>query len=562
MTTDSLSTTDWDLETDVVVLGSGGSGLIAALTASDSGARVIVLEKSPMIGGTTAISGGIVWVPNNPHMRPLGRKDSRTDALAYLESLSLGVMDMAMATAFIDQAPLMIEYLEAQTPVHFHVALGYPDYHPENPGGKPDGGRSLDPDLFSFAQLGPWQHRILNRGTDLHPQAPVIPFTLNESMGLSQVDAEMLAQRAADDQRGMGQALVGSLLQGCLNKGVDVRTGVRARELIREGNEVIGVLADLLADGGTQALRIRAHRGVILATGGFEWNRELVSAFLRGPLDGPASPSTNEGDGLLMAMALGAALGNMSEAWWMPTIPIPNDSIDGKPLFRLCLSERTLPGSLIVNMKGRRFANEAANYNDIGRAFHTFDPTHFAFENNPAWLLFDNDFLLRYPIAGFGPNTEKPEGLLRSANTLEALAGLIKVPSETLSATVHRFNANAVEGVDPDFQRGVSRYDAWNGDRSRAGAAATLGPMQTAPFHALPLVAGALGTKGGPKTDVNGRVLDVRGRSIPGLYAVGNAMAGSTGMVYGGAGGTLGPALTFGWLAGKDAAARIPGRND
>lgn len=553
-----MTSSAWDMETDVVVLGSGGSGLIAALTAGDAGARTMVLEKSEMIGGTTAISGGIVWVPNNPQMKQLGLHDSRADALAYLESLSLGVMDMAMAAAFIDQAPLMIEYLEAHTPVHFHVALGYPDYHPENPGGKPDGGRSLDPDLFAFAQLGPWQHRILNRGTDLHPQAPVIPLTLNESMGLSPVDAGMFAQRSEQDQRGMGQALVGSLLQGCLDKGVDVRTGIRARELIREGQNVVG----LIAEQGAQTLRIRAHRGVILATGGFEWNRELVSAFLRGPLDGPASPPTNEGDGLLMAMALGAALGNMSEAWWMPTIPIPDDSIDGNPLFRLCLSERTLPGSLIVNMKGRRFANEAANYNDIGRAFHTFDPTHFAFENNPAWLLFDNDFLRRYPIAGFGPNTEKPAGLIRSASTLEALAELIGVPSETLSATVLRFNANAARGVDPDFQRGVSRYDAWNGDRTHAGAAATLGPMQTAPFHALPLAAGALGTKGGPKTDVNGRVLDVRGRTIPGLYAVGNAMAGSTGMVYGGAGGTLGPALTFGWLAGKDAAARIPGRND
>ena len=553
-----MTSAAWDMETDVVVLGSGGSGLIAALTAADAGARTMVLEKSEMVGGTTAISGGIVWVPNNPHMRQLGLQDSRADALAYLESLSLGVMDMAMAAAFIDQAPLMIEYLEAHTPVHFHVALGYPDYHPENPGGKPDGGRSLDPDLFPFAQLGPWQHRILNRGTDLHPQAPVIPLTLNESMGLSPVDAGMFAQRSEQDQRGMGQALVGSLLQGCLDKGVDVRTGIRARELIREGQNVVG----LLAEQGAQTLRIRAHRGVILATGGFEWNRELVSAFLRGPLDGPASPPTNEGDGLLMAMALGAALGNMSEAWWMPTIPIPDDSIDGYPLFRLCLSERTLPGSLIVNMKGRRFANEAADYNDIGRAFRTFDPTHLSFENNPAWLLFDNDFLRRYPIAGFGPNIEKPEGLIRSASTLDALAELISVPSETLSATVLRFNANAAQGVDPDFQRGVSRYDAWNGDRTHAGAAATLGPMQTAPFHALPLVAGALGTKGGPKTDVNGRVLDVRGRTIPGLYAVGNAMAGSTGMVYGGAGGTLGPALTFGWLAGKDAAARIPGRND
>jgi succinate dehydrogenase/fumarate reductase flavoprotein subunit len=553
-----MTSAPFDVQTDVLVLGSGGSGLTAALRAREAGAKVLVLEKAQRIGGTTAMSGGILWVPNNPHMAALGVTDSREEALAYLDSLSLGVMDMTMAAAFVDNAPDMIRWLEAHSPLRFTVASGYPDYHPENPGGKPQGGRSLDPALFSFRRLGAWAGRIGGKQTDLHPQAPVVPLSLLESLGRQAVDAGTVAERRQQDVRGMGLALVGALVLGCIERNIPIHTGVRAKELIQQDGEITGVIAE--RDGNPW--RIRARRGVILATGGFEWNPELVKSFLRGPLDGPASAPENEGDGLLMAMSLGAALGNMSEAWWMPTIRIPDDTIQGKALYRLCLMERTLPGSLIVNRKGRRFANEAANYNDIGRAFHTFDPTEFAFENNPAWLIFDNRFLREYPLAGYGPGAPKPRGLVRSGTDLRRLAAEIDVPGDALTQTVERFNTFAATGQDPDFHRGVSAYDGFNGDRTRTGAAATLGTCSEAPFHAIQLVAGALGTKGGPRTDVNGRVLHVTGRVIPGLYAVGNAMAGSTGMVYGGAGGTLGPALTFGWLAGADAAARLPGRND
>jgi len=260
-------------------------------------------------------------------------------------------------------------------------------------------------------------------------------------------------------------------------------------------------------------------------------------------------------------MQVGAKLDNMSEAWWMPTIPVPGDSVRGRPLYRLCLAERTLPGSIMVNGKGRRFVNEAANYNDIGRAFHTFDPTHFAFENNPAWLVFDERFRSRYPIAGFQPN-QAPEGLIESAATLGELADRIGVDPATLEDTVDRFNQYVSVGRDPEFLRGVSVYDRYNGDSTQTGPARTLGPLREGPYHAVRVVSGALGTKGGPKTNTRGRVLDLAGRPIPGLYAAGNAMAGPTGMVYGGAGGTLGPALTFGYLAGRDAAMAGVGRND
>jgi succinate dehydrogenase/fumarate reductase flavoprotein subunit len=550
-------TDHWEREADVVVLGSGAAGLAAAIAAHDEGASVLLLEKADLIGGTTATSGGIVWVPNNPHMAALGLTDSTDDAMAYLESLSLGVMDMALARTFVETAPAMIRDLEARTPLRFHVAAGYPDYHPEHPGGKPQGGRSLDPDLFPFARLGEWGSRVNRLVTDLHPQAPVVPITLVESMGAGMPSRETLAARSAEDARGMGQALVGALLAACLDRGIVVATGVRARDLMRAGAAVVGVTVE--RDGVRSD--VRARRGVIIATGGFEWNPALTAAFLRGPLQGPASVPENEGDGLLMAMSVGASLGNMSEAWWMPTIPIPGETVRGQPLHRLCLAERTLPGSIMVNGKGRRFANEAANYNDIGRAFHTFDPTHFAFENNPAWLIFDEAFRCRYPVAGFAPDTA-PDGLICSAPDLAALAAAIDVPADTLTATVARFNDGAARGVDPDFQRGVSVYDSYNGDRTQPPPFATLRPLGAGPYHAVRVVSGALGTKGGPRTDSRARVLDTAGQVIPGLYAAGNAMSGATGMVYGGAGGTLGPALTFGWIAGRDAAHAGPGRND
>ena len=538
----------FDLDTDVLVLGSGACGLTAAVAAADAGARVTVLERSDQIGGTSAISGGIVWVPNN-HLEPaLGIADSREQALAYLESLSLGVMDMELATAFVDRAPEVIRFLEERTPLRFHIAENYPDYHPERPGGLPGGGRSLDPDMFSFALLGEWATRIRRAGTDLHPQAPIQRITLTEGLEKRVPRAEVLAERASRDERGRGEALVGALLRGCLDREVEVRTGVRARELVRDGRAVIGVCAE---EGGRDVV-VRA-RAVILATGGFEWNAELVRAFLRGPLIGPASPPDNEGDAVVMAMEAGAQLANMSEAWWMPTIPIPGDGV-GKPLYRICLAERTLPGSLIVNRRGKRFVNEAANYNDIGRAFHTFDPTHFSFGNAEAWLVFDDTYYGKYPLAGFAPRASKPAGFLFTGASLDDLARAIAVDADAFVATVARFNEFAAKGEDPDFQRGRSAYDHYNGDRRLPRPFTTLGALARAPFHAIKLVAGALGTKGGPKTNTSAQVLDPRGRVIPGLYAVGNAMAGATGLVYGGAGGTLGPGMTYGYIAGRAAA--------
>lgn len=535
----------WDLETDVAVLGSGATAATSAILASDHGAEAVLLERAPVVGGTSAVSGGVLWIPNNHHMAGAGIADSREDALAYLDSLSLGSMDPELVAAFVDTAPEMLRYLEERTPLAMHVLAGYPDYHPENPGGKPGGGRSLDNALFPFEELGPWAARV-NR----HPHAASYPVTMLEAdaVGFAGLDADELEARRARDLRGNGQALMGALLKGVLDREIPLHTSTRARELVLDGD---GAVVGLRAERDGAPFLVRARKAVVIASGGFEWNRELVTAFLRGPMTAPTSTPENEGDGLLMAMGAGAALGNMSEAWWIPALHVPGDELRGQPYARLVLRERTWPRSIIVNRKGRRFMNEAANYNAAGHAFHTFDPGRFEFDNLPAWLIVDGAY--GATIAGQSVGPDAP-AWIRRADTLAELARSIGVDAAALEATVARFNEGAARGADPEFHRGESAYDSYNGDRRQQPPFTTLGPIDQSPFYAVEIESGALGTKGGPRTNAKAQVLRATGGVIPGLYAVGNAMAGVTGMVYGGAGGTLGPGMTFAYIAGINAA--------
>ena len=348
--------------------------------------------------------------------------------------------------------------------------------------------------------------------------------------------------------RSTGQALAGSLIKGCLDREIPVHTATRARELILDENDAV---VGLRAERNGADYFVKARKAVVIGSGGFEWNEELVKAFLRGPMTAPTSTPENEGDGLLMAMGAGAALGNMSEAWWIPGIHVPGDEMRGRTFARLILAERTWPRSIIVNRKGKRFMNEAANYNAVGHAFHTFDPNTFEFINLPAWLIVDSQY--QPPIARHQVGPDAPDWI-RRAGTLAELAAQIDVDAEGLEETVARFNEGVARGEDPEFQRGVSAYDSYNGDRWERAPFTTLGPIDTPPYYAAQIESGALGTKGGPRTNTKAQVLRATGGVIPGLYAVGNAMAGVTAMVYGGAGGTLGPGMTFGYIAGKSAA--------
>lgn len=541
--------TDGPIDTDVVVLGTGAAGLVAALAARTAGARVVLLEKSAAVGGTTAISGGTCWIPNNGHLAPDARPDSREDALAYLGSLSHGLIRPELAAALIDHGPVVVEWIEEVTSLRFDVVAGFPDYHPEHPGGRPDGGRSLDPGLFDFPRLGDWAGRVVQPAKNPHLTLPETDL----GGGDGRIPRDELLERRANDRRGCGAALVGGLLESLLDLGVAPRLRHRAETLtVDDAGGVDGVRV-ATPDG---VVEVRARAGVVMATGGFEWDPDLSAAFLRGPMDSPASYPANTGDGLRMVMAVGAQLGLMREAWWVPVMRIPGDELFGQPRAQIVLRERTLPRSIMVNRRGVRFTNEAANYNALGGAFHQFDATTFDYANLPCWLVFDHTHWSEYGFAGWRGDT--PPCWITSAPDLATLAAEIGVPGDALEATVARWNDLVAAGRDVDHSRGDSAYDGWNGDaRNRGTPRATLGPLVEPPFYAVEVHSGCLGTKGGAVTDTHGRVLGHDKRPIRGLYAAGNVMACPTGMVYGGAGGTLGPAITFGHLAGTHAASRL-----
>jgi len=531
---------------DIIVLGSGAGGLTAALAAAQSGALVALYEKAELLGGSTAISGGVPWMPLNHHQDELGIVDSREEALTYLKSLSLDRMDPAMAEAFIDGSRATVQWLEDSTDLEFSIMPMYPDYHPEHPGGKPQGGRSLDPGLFSYDKLGEWKTKVAKSRRSAHLK--ITDTTLGGGTGF--LDAETQKYREENDLRGCGAGLVGPIIKALLDLGVSMHVNAPATDLLIDDGRICG--ARVVIDGTETT--VRARKGVVLATGGFEWNPDLVRSFLRGPMTSPAGVPTNTGDGLLMAMRAGASLANMPMAWWVPTVEIPGDIAFGKQRANLVNRERTLPGSIFVNGKGKRFTNEASNYNALGGAFHQLDATDFTYVNLPCWLIFDGRNARAYGSFGTPPGQPIAEWITR-APSIRELAVKIDIDPDELETTIDRWNGFVAREDDQDFGRGKSAYDRWSGDGNhRFELESTLGPIDEAPFYAVRVHSGTLGTSGGPRTDTRGRVLDTNGDVIPGLYAAGNVAAAPTAMAYGGAGGTLGPIMVFGRYAGLAAA--------
>jgi 3-oxosteroid 1-dehydrogenase len=492
----------------VAVIGSGAAGLAAALAAATGGARVTVYEKAEGIGGTTALSGGNAWLPAHDGLAD----DSPEEARAYLRSLALGDADHELIDVFAHEAGPTARRLQRETPLELQ-AIPYCDYHAEFDGGRPQGGRTLEP-------------RPLDPAPDVAAMirsAPNItgPVTYTE-LATGDIDREALDARRRRGTITLGRALIAGLVTACLDAGVVIRTRVHITE------------------------RPEGADAVVLASGGFERDPQLVKTFLRGPMLAPVGVPGLTGDGLRMARAQGAALGTMSEAWWCPAIQIPGEQIDGVPMSRLILTERTRPGSIIVNSRGMRFVNEAQNYNDLGRALQDFDPGRYTFRNVPAYLVFDASYRRRYRLGPLAARDPDPSWLAKG-ETITQLAEAIGVPPATLEKTVARFNDHAVAGEDPDFGRGSYAYDRFIG---------SIGPLDEGPYYAVRVLPGCLGTKGGPRIDAHGRVLArVDGQAIPGLYAAGNVSASFFGLAYPGAGGTLGPALVFGFRAGDAAVA-------
>jgi len=538
------------METDVVAMGSGGSGLTAAITAHDEGCKVIVIEKSDKVGGTTAISGGGVWIPLNHLSIKKGHDDSRESVLVYAKNLAKGRASDDLVEKYIDTGPEMVKYLEENTPLKFEVSL-MPDYHPEMKGAhKGDQSRTLGPMLFDSNELGE-SFTKLRRG--LLPSYPLL-MTETAAMGrasrASQLNPQLIAGRMQKGFVGFGGGLVGALYKGCLDRGIDPLLNTRGLELITENQKVVG----LKAQKDKADIFIKTNKGVILASGGFEWNEDLKASFLPGPISHPNTPPSNEGDGLVMAMAVGAGLGNMSEPWGWTSMSVPGEEYDGRQASRNSLVERTMPHCIMVNREGKRFVNEAASYNDHFKSFWILDANTCEYVNIPAWHVFDQQYKDKYSVLGIMAGQELPDWVDR-AETIEELSQKAGIDSDGLKSTVKRFNSFAVEGIDSDFYRGESVYDQYWADGDH-GPNPALGTIEKPPFYAVPAYPGTLGTKGGPKTNTNAQVLNVGGEPIAGLYAAGNVMASVTGPSYWGGGSTIGPGMVFGYIAAKHVASR------
>ncbi|HUC04232.1 MAG TPA: FAD-dependent oxidoreductase [Acidimicrobiales bacterium] len=530
-------------DVDVVVMGSGAAALAAALAAHDAGASVAVIERSESVGGTTAVSGGGVWMPRN-HVTGTG--DSAEEALSYMTALSAGRASEVHLRRYVIDGPGILAGLEQRTKLRFR-AVSWPDYHPEMEGARTSG-RMIEPDLFDVTLLGGWAAKLR--------RAPVLglPLTLQEStvdwtpsFTPERYDAAEIKRRVRARLVACGQSLIGALLEGCVSRGIAPVLGARGIELICPAGTVEGLVIE--HDGQKMPLRARA---VVLASGGYEWNADLCARFLPGPLTHPTSPPVTEGDGLLMAMELGADLMNMNEAWWYPAGVLPDDHYEGRQLSRFIAVERTAPHSIIVDRSGLRFVNEAANYNDMAKGFFGNDANDARSRHLPCWVVLDEQYRRRYPVLSARPGTPDPEWLI-SAPTLDKLGAQAGIDPVGLEDTVRRWNGFVAQGRDRDFGRGESFYDRFHGDPTAAHP--TLGTIERPPFYACPVYPGAVGTSGGPRIDARGRVQHVRDRPIPGLYGAGNAIASPSGPAYFGGGTTIGLGLVWGHIAGTDAAA-------
>lgn len=528
---------------DVVVIGSGAAGLSAALSASVRGSRVLVLEKSGLVGGTTAMSGGGVWVPCHHHQASIGATDTRDEALDYIRAVApegWHNVEEPLWVAFVDHAPEMLAFVEANSPLRFAPSRE-PDPYVEAPGGK-QFGRMVSPRPIPALPLGPWRRRV--RGPMFSPwinyeEAHDNYFYARGKRLLLRLAPRMF-YRMVTGKRVMGNALVVGLLRGCLQNGCTIWTDTPAGRLVIEEGRITGV--EVERDG--EASIVRSRSGVVLASGGFEWNEQMMAEYFPGQLDWRGSPSTNTGDGQRMAVEVGAQLDRMDQALIFGTTALAYEGrVRGAPA-----GDYYLPHSMVVNRHGRRFVNEKDM--NFGLAFDERDPETGEPLHQPAWRIYDSQYASKYPMAlpktsAFATRVSDP--------TLHGLARQIGVAPAGLEETAARFSRFARAGRDDDFGRGDSYWDKYRMTDPGNAPNPTLGTIEVPPFFAYPFKASILGTKGGARTNARGQVVDRQGEVILGLYAAGNVMANPFGTKAVGAGTTLGPCLTWGYICGLEA---------
>ena len=553
-----------DTEFDVIVVGSGAGALLAAIRASDEGLKALVIEKTALVGGTSAISGGGIWIPDNHDMPKAGLRDSIDVAFGYVKACAKGMASDDRVLAYVETARHMARYL-TQIGVPYRCMPHYSDYYPAVAGALP-GGRTMDPVDFNASKLGLEGLDLMrptNPGQLIFGRMNINAFQARSMLARERKSKFMLMWIMAryfldypwrnktrrDRRLTGGQALIGGLLTALRQRKIALWLQTPLESLVTENGRVTGVVVQ--KDG--QSVRLQARQAVILGAGGFERNQAMREANLPQPTNQAwtaTPPDANTGDAIRAGAAVGAQLHLMAHTWGVPTLMVPKEE-----KFRPMFVERSLPGCMVVNARGERFLNESGPYPEFQQAMFA---NHASTGGGiPAWIVFDATFRANYPIGPLMPAAAVPDSRLRKSwlntvywkgETLPELASQIGVDPAGLVASAARMTEFARTGKDLDFDRGGNVFDRYYGD-TNVRPNPNLAPIAKGPFYAMKLHPGDIGTKGGLLTDRDARVLNEAGQVVAGLYCIGNNSASVMGPAYPGAGSTLGPAMTFAFRA-------------
>jgi 3-oxosteroid 1-dehydrogenase len=554
--------TRWDHSVDLLIAGSGGGGMVAGLAALDSGLEPLIVEKQALVGGSTGLSGGIVWLPDNPLMRADGIADSHEDGLAYLADVvgDIGAPSSpARREMFLTAGYEMIDFL-IRKGVRLVRCAGWSDYYPNHKGGNA-AGRAIEGIPFDAAKLGDWSGRVQpslgkNYGfVVLTNELRSVQYFNRAPKAFAVAMRVFVRSWAARIGRRQiltnGASLIGQMLKSLIdlcNGEPPLWINAAVDDLIIEDGRVAG--ARIIRDGAP--LNIQARIGVLLAAGGFGHNADMRRRYSGDQPNEAKWSIANAGDTgevLQTAMRLGAKTDLLDEAWWLPSVFIANGGTTAASLG----SGRQRPGAIYVDSTGRRFCNESNSYVEVGKAM-------YANKAVPCWMVFDDGYVRRY-VAGANPLKRRlpasliESGAVKRADTIGDLARQIEVPADALAQTVQRFNQFAAKGLDPDFGRGQSAYNDCLGDPGHRPNAA-IGPLERAPYYATKVYPADVGTCGGVITNEHAQVLDEQNRVIDGLYATGNTTATVMGRTYPGAGASIASSMVFGYVAARHAAGR------
>ncbi|MGY1815343.1 3-ketosteroid-delta-1-dehydrogenase [Blastococcus sp. SYSU D00820] len=558
------STRAHDTSVDLLVVGSG-TGMAAALAAAELGLRVLVVEKTRYVGGSTARSGGAFWIPANPALLEAGGVDTLERGAEYVGAVVGDSAPAARWQAFLEHGPAAVEMLRRTTPMRFSWAREYSDYHPEQPGGSA-AGRSCECRPFDLSVLGEERPRLRPGVVEAPVPMPVTGADYRWMNLLSRVPRKAvprIARRLAQGLGGLlfgreyvagGQAIAAGMFAGLLRAGIPFWTGTGLRRLVVTDGRVSGAVLE--QDG--REVTVTATRGVVLAAGGFDHDLAMRHRYQSPSLEAGWSLGSegNTGDAIKLAQEVGADLALMEQTWWFPAVA----PLRGRAP-QVLLAERSLPGSLMVDGSGRRFLNESTDYMTFGQRVlareRAGDPV------GDMWLVFDQQYRNSYVLAGaVFPRQALPKawydaGIAHRAGSVAELARATGLPEKALVATVNRFNVLAAAGRDEDFGRGDSAYDRYYGDPT-VTPNPNLRPLRGSRFYAVRVVLGDLGTCGGIRADEHGRALRADGSVVEGLYAIGNTAANVFGATYPGAGATIGQGLVYGYITARHAADRSP----